>query len=176
MHSAVGISRLQITGDVTVQAVVYFSQFGVDLFGSQLFYFSGQQPDAFASENALWGVGIRADADRMVPNTFWESPPNTFLGTRDVDFTVDTGRWYHIVGVRDGVDASLYVNGALISGPSTVATAPTGGTSSRVRVGEGNDGVQGLLNGTMISSLKVSDRVLTAREIQQEFNRVRSAT
>jgi hypothetical protein len=59
------------------------------------------------------------------------------------------GTWSHVVAVWDGAQARLYVNGALVAGPTT----PTGGynasTSAIFSIGSYDDGVQNPFNGSM---------------------------
>lgn len=174
--SSTGITRLQILGDVTVQAVAWFSTFGIASSGQNLFHFSGGG-GAFPTENYLWNISISgADVTMMIPQFYWESAVSVFEITRDLDFTCDNGRWYHIVGVRDtsAGEGHLYVNGALIK-TQNLLDPPTSGSNGRVNIGKNPDGNIGLLNGTMLSSLKVSNRILTASEITQEFNRTRGS-
>lgn len=175
LQSAIGITRLQITGDVTVQVVCKFSEFGFDTSGCNLVQFEGIQGGGNPpAEGRLWAVQLDDDTDRMVPRMVWEPSGAGSQITKDDTFTLDTGRWYHLVGVREGSAARVYVNNLLIVSASGLLPT-TGGTNSRVRIGESSTGILGLLNGTQISSVKVSDRVLTAGEIAQEFTRVRGA-
>lgn len=176
LESAAGIARLQLTGDVTIQSVVWFPTFGFDSFGVNLMNFEGTAGGSNPADNNIYAILVDGNnANRMCPRMTWEAAAGgSFFSVIDTDFTLDNGRWYHIVGVRDGTDARLYVNGALVKAESSV-TATGGGTNSRVRIGEGTTVVQGLAEGTLISSAKISNRALTAGEIAQEFNRVRGA-
>lgn len=169
-----GITRLRIYGDITVQAVVWYPNMIWDAGGAALIQHVGSSTGAFDTENWLYALGGTGLADRLVPQFYWESSQGVFEVVRDETFTLDPGRWYHQVGVRDGTEARLYVNGRLIK--TEVGVAPSSsGTNGRARVGKDDGNNRGLQKGTMLSSAKISNRALTAGEITQEYNRVRGS-
>jgi len=86
--------------------------------------------------------------------------------------TYNNGNWHYLTGVWDGSNSILYVDGVLIIS-SAIVTNKTG-TAGALDVG----GASGLptarsFNG-LISAVTVSDKGLSASEIQQKFNFLRS--
>ena len=81
---------------------------------------------------------------------------------------VPVNTWINMVGVYDGTNASMYINGILVSGPTakswnTVASnAQLGRQTNNSEYWSGN-----------ISQVSVYNRALTAQEIQQNFNALR---
>ncbi len=168
-----GITRLHIYGDITVQAVFWLPTMAHAPGGSTVIHHDGSN-GAFPTENYLYALGASGQTDHLPPEFFWENPVNTHPTVRDDTATLDTGRWYHLVGVRDGTTGRLYTNGMLIK-TELGMTLPAGGTNGRIRVGKDGSNNRGLQNGTMVSSLKISNRTLTADEIAQEYTRVRGS-
>jgi hypothetical protein len=81
---------------------------------------------------------------------------------------VPLNTWFNMVGVYDGTNASMYINGALVSGPTakswnTVANnAQIGRQTNASEYWSGN-----------ISQVQIYNRALTATEITQNFNALR---
>ncbi|MFD5112916.1 LamG-like jellyroll fold domain-containing protein [Streptomyces sp. NPDC058220] len=75
----------------------------------------------------------------------------------------ETGKWYHLVGVREGDELKLYVDGTLAAtapaGPADVSTGPL--SVGRAKWGGANGD---FWNGS-IDQVKVYDTVLTAAEV-----------
>jgi hypothetical protein len=79
-----------------------------------------------------------------------------------------TNTWFNMVGVYDGTNASMYINGVLVSGP----TAKTWNTvASTAQIGRQTNGGE-YWNGR-VSNIQVYNRALTASEIRQNFNATR---
>jgi hypothetical protein len=80
----------------------------------------------------------------------------------------NAGTWSHVVAVWDGSLASLYVNGALVAGP----TAPSGGynasTAAILSVGSYDDGVQNPFNGS-VDEVAFYAAALTGTEILAHY-------
>lgn len=80
-----------------------------------------------------------------------------------------TNTWFNMVGVYDGTNASMYINGVLVSGPTAKTwntIANTAQIGRQVYAGEYWNG--------RIANVSVYNRALTAAEIQQNFNATRS--
>lgn len=100
-----------------------------------------------------------------------------FIGTSDATYyyggygdditapgvTINT--WFNMVGTYDGSVASMYINGVLVSGPTSKSWNTIAGTST---VGKQTNNIQNW-NGN-IAQVLVYDRALTAGEILQNFN------
>lgn len=171
LNSGVSQTKFLILGDITVQAVVWLPTFVTDTNGINFFSFDGGA-GAVEADNAAWKLSAINTGGIISPAFVWEQGAGTDVIIQDADFTLVSGLWYHIVGVREGTDARLYVNNQLIASGSAL-TLPTGGGNAIVRIGEEASSTQGYQNGSMVSSCKVSNRALTAQEITQEYNRVR---
>lgn len=79
-----------------------------------------------------------------------------------------TNTWFNMVGVYDGTNASMYINGALVSGPTAKTwntVANTAQLGRQVYAGEYWNG--------RIANVQVYNRALTAAEISQNFNATR---
>jgi len=81
---------------------------------------------------------------------------------------VPLNTWFNMVGVYDETNASMYINGALVSGP----TAKTWNTiANNAQVGRQTNGSE-YWNGN-IAQVSIYNRAITAAEIQQNFNALR---
>jgi hypothetical protein len=79
-----------------------------------------------------------------------------------------TNTWFNIVGVYNGTNASMYINGVLVSGP----TAKTWNTvASNAQIGRQTNGSE-YWNGN-IGQVSVYNRALSAAEVSQNFNALR---
>ena len=80
-----------------------------------------------------------------------------------VEMQPDTGRWYHLVGVRDGDEIKLYVDGELAAtaaaGPADVSTGPLSVGRAKY-AGQNGD----FWNGS-VDQVRVYDKALTAQEV-----------
>lgn len=77
--------------------------------------------------------------------------------------------WFNMVGVYDGTNASMYINGALVSGPTAKTWNTVASTSQIGRQTNGSEYFSG-----NIGIVTMYNRALTAAEIQQIFNALRS--
>ncbi len=169
---------LLVTGDVTVEAVVLFdTTVGTDTFGTTLIGCNGIGGNAAASQNALYSLQASGlyGTGQMVPQFLWENS-ETYQYIDDENMLLTLGQWYHIVGVREAAggglcDGRLYVNGQLID-EQTDLPYPTDGSASRMTVGRDTNGAGGGWLGGIISSAKVIDRALSAREVLGEYQYV----
>ena len=70
-----------------------------------------------------------------------------------------------MVGVYDGTNASMYINGVLVSGP-TAKTWNT--TANNAQIGRQTNGAQ-YWNGN-IAQVQIYNKALTALEVKQNYN------
>ena len=83
--------------------------------------------------------------------------------------SVSVNSWSYIVGTYDGTTLSLYRNGSLVGTPGT-STGNITNTSKSLTIGvRGNQFFAG-----KISNTKIYNRALTAAEIQQNYNALKS--
>ena len=83
--------------------------------------------------------------------------------------SVSVNNWHHIVGTYDGTTLTLYRNGSSVGTPATT-TGNITNTSKTLTVGVRG----GQYFGGRISNAKIYNKALTATEIQQNFNALRS--
>jgi hypothetical protein len=78
-------------------------------------------------------------------------------------FAIITSReeWHHIVAVRDGTDAKIYVDGQLVQ--NTTVDADLFDPASTIYIGGGTDGKN--LNDTAVDEPRVYDRALSKEEV-----------
>jgi uncharacterized delta-60 repeat protein len=82
---------------------------------------------------------------------------------------ISTDTWFNLVGVYDGTNASMYVNGALVSGPTARSwtTVPSNaGIGKNVNNSEYWKGD--------VAQVQIYNRALSAAEIQQNYNAFKS--
>lgn len=168
---------LVITGDVTVQLVVFFNQtVGVDSFGTQLIGLASAGGSGAEVNNDLYTLFLNNVSGQMVPRFTWEYGTGSRESITGTGYNLGLGQWYHLVGVRESTGGSLstgslYLNGQLIAETTSLNDA-TGGASSSLWLGrDPNNAGLGYLGGT-VSSAKINNRALTAREIKYEWLRV----
>ena len=83
--------------------------------------------------------------------------------------SVSVNNWHHIVATYDGTTLSLYRNGSLVGTPAT-STGNITNTSKTLTIGVRG----GQYFGGRISNSKIYNKALTAAEIQQNYNALKS--
>ncbi|MFJ4915579.1 LamG-like jellyroll fold domain-containing protein [Streptomyces sp. NPDC088726] len=79
------------------------------------------------------------------------------------ELTPETGKWYHLVGVRDGDELKLYVDGSL---KATAQAGPADASTGPLSVGRGQyAGEKGDFWNGSIDQVRVYDKALTAEEV-----------
>ena len=78
---------------------------------------------------------------------------------------VPLNTWFNMAGVYDGTNASMYINGVLVSGPTVKGWTTNSGNASVGRQTNGGEYWSG-----NISQVSVYNRALTATEIAQNYN------
>lgn len=80
--------------------------------------------------------------------------------------TITINQWYHIVGIWNGTNISIYVNGVL----KNVAAAPKiNHSNTDLFIGRNSWSSGGYLNGT-IDEVRIYNRFLSADEVSQRYN------
>ena len=85
-------------------------------------------------------------------------------------FQVGDGTWHHIVGTNDQITSKLYIDGSL---NAQAFESGLGIVQPNISIGYWQFGSGRFLNGN-ISQVSIYNRALTAQEIQQNFNALRS--
>jgi len=92
-----------------------------------------------------------------------------------ITYNATPGVWYNMVGVADGTNAILYINGeqhgSAVNIASTITRTRSENTSD-ITIGRRSINSNPELNGR-ISNVSVYNRGLTASEVQQNFNALR---
>jgi hypothetical protein len=86
------------------------------------------------------------------------------LVTLSANSGINTGSWYHIVGVYDGSTTKLYINGVL---DATTSTSGTYNVNTNFAIGKTLDGRY--LDGLM-DDVRVYNRALSATEVTELYN------
>ena len=151
----------QILGDITYAVRVKLDALPASN-SADWFIFCAASGETEA-ENILYGIGVRNNSGSYYWRVIHEYGAGTNL-TLDFADTIATGTDYDVLVVRDAVakEYTVYVNGASI-GTQSYANAPTGGTSSVLRVGG-----SWITSQTVYGDLKdavIWNRQLTASEI-----------
>jgi hypothetical protein len=152
-------------------------QFGTNDFSIEYWIYSISKvslyPSLFTNYNG-WGSGaIFLGIDHSsYPNkySFWINGQGSGASTNT---NITYNKWEHLVAVRDGGICKLYLNG-IQDGTTINGTGITlnGNNSSLARIGA-IQGESQFYNGR-IANAKIYNRALSATEIQQNFNSVRS--
>lgn len=169
-------ANLRVQGDVTVEIVCMFdTTVGVDSYGTDLFGCANSASLSDAAHNDLYMLYLDNQAGQIVPGFFWEYGSGSFAVCAS-DTRLALGQWYHIVGVRESEGgglstARLYLNGVLIKEVTGLADAVDGSSGRIISGRDLNNSGQGWLGG-ILSSAKVVNRALTAREVLWEYQYV----
>lgn len=138
---------------------------------NQCFFCFGKSGEVEADNHAYIGMVTQNRAMFL----FWESGAGVDRQVTSPDGVVPIGIPSHLVWTRDGSDpaeVNLYVNGVNVHTGSDVAA--TGGTAATcaLRVGTDSVGRYPILEGSVLTSLKIIDGELTPAQVMDEYNRV----
>ena len=107
-------------------------------------------------------------------NLKWRVKP---AGFSDISVTaatyINTSSYAQVVGTYTSGSRKLYINGSLVASDSTTGTIPSNSGGMSVGVYGGFDGPYGFYLDGEISIVRVYNRVLTAAEVQQNYNALR---
>jgi len=87
---------------------------------------------------------------------------------------MNTTSWYQVVGTYTSGARRLYINGTLVNSDAQSGTIATNSGGMSIGVYGGYSGGRGYYYNGNLSICRVYNRVLTASEIQQNFNALRS--
>lgn len=87
---------------------------------------------------------------------------------------ISISNWAHIVGTYTSGNRRLYINGALVNSDAVTGTVTTNTNGSSIGVYGGYNGARGYYYNGSIGMVKVYDRVLSASEVFQNYNAVKS--
>ena len=87
------------------------------------------------------------------------------LVTTNANLVANT--WYHVVGVADGTNKYIYLNGQLLASNSGVAPYQT--NNGNMEIGTANHGTAGFLNG-IVDEVSLYSKALSVSEVQGIYN------
>tara|TARA_R100001460_G_scaffold37665_4_gene72091 strand:+ start:425 stop:1837 length:1413 start_codon:yes stop_codon:yes gene_type:complete len=151
---------LQITGNISIAAWIKAN--GYAQWGSIIQY---SNPSETEANNYLYNIAWANGSGDV--RLFWEYGGGNNV-TTDFATNLDTGRWYHIVVVRDNLEkeAYLYVDGELF-GSQTYSNNPTGGSTAQLWIGK--DPTTGVHFDGTIDEVAIWDRTLSSSEVHDLF-------
>ena len=87
---------------------------------------------------------------------------------------MNTSSWYQVVGTYVSGSRKLYINGVLVNSDAQTGTIATNSGGMSIGVYGGFGGGRGYYYNGNLSSCRVYNRVLSASEVEQNFNALRS--
>jgi hypothetical protein len=99
-------------------------------------------------------------------------PTLTNLSTTTATY-MNTSSWYQVVGTYISGSRKLYINGVLVNSDSQTGLINTDANGMSIGVYGGYSGARGYYYNGNLAICRVYNRVLTASEIQQNFNALR---
>jgi hypothetical protein len=94
----------------------------------------------------------------------------TYYATTNAAYTIENNKYYHLVAIKEGLSWRLYVNGELYA-YLTAGSIGTWSNSGILQIGgEGS----GYYPNMQLPVLKIYNRVLTANEIRQNYNALKT--
>jgi len=152
----------QFTSDITVEAWVYLSSYPGDwvrIIGT------GGNSGVFGG-NRTFGLWYNGPfSGRILWQRYGAGDPSIF----PVSPTLSIGTWHHIVATTSGSSHVLYLNASSIG--TATAAGPWAASGENITIGFA--GFHAYHNGRM-SNLRLYNRALSAAEIQQNYNALKS--
>jgi hypothetical protein len=102
---------------------------------------------------------------------FYIRPPGVLITTT---YTVDDNVWRHFTATKTSSTISLYVNDSLVSSTSGTYTSDVDSAGVIPRIGNGVSGINNRPFNGNIPQVSVYNRALSAAEVSQNFNVLRS--
>lgn len=162
--AATAAAALRITGDMTVEALV---RPGTATTIGYLALCAGDLGSETEANNMLWALRFNTQQNLLLDSS-WENGAGV---NNDVSNAIEEAwryEWLHVAVTREANVGKLWLQGRNIA-TSGVLSAPTGGTSARIRLGCGN--VAGQFISASLSSVKVCDFALSQAQLQDEVRR-----
>jgi hypothetical protein len=136
--------------------------------------------DSLANKNIIidngWNGGPTGTGFQIYVDTAGGSQAVLFFRTGDRNSSLATGALieagvpYHVVGVQSGLDASLYVNGELVVGPTTLANAPAVRNGVSVIIGQNITAAE--TTDGRIDEVAIYDHALSQADILAHYQEV----
>ena len=100
--------------------------------------------------------------------TFWCSSGSLNYVNASATLAIDTGKWYHVVGVFDGVNVTLYIDGTL----AVTTPIPAGQSyqpNNSLPLAFGSDNLDGWLYQGDLDEAALYTYALTAAQVQAHY-------
>ncbi|MFC1483446.1 LamG-like jellyroll fold domain-containing protein [Candidatus Neomarinimicrobiota bacterium] len=100
----------------------------------------------------------------------WTVKSNT--GTKDLDSqtTIATGNWYHVVGIYDGTNFDLYLDGALSAHSTFSGSIST--TAIDLMIGQERPDVTGYSFNGVLDDIRIYDYAITATDVLHLYDEI----
>lgn len=154
-------TALQITGDMTIEALIQLNEYTTAPF----FGFGSGVGGGFASNNTLYQVSSASTSGGLTWSCMTGS--NAPVSYTVADRSIPLQGPCHFAATRTSNVIQFYLNGLAFGAASTTLTAPTGGGAAIMSIGSA--GVQG--PNMWLASLKVIPSALTSTQVLNEYRR-----
>ena len=148
----------QFTSDITVEAWIYLSSYPGDWV--RIIGTGGN-----GGNNRTFGLWYNGPSGKILWQRYGAGDPSIFPDSP----TLSIGTWHHIVATTSGSSHVLYLNASSIG--TATAAGPWAASGENITIGFA--GFHTYHNGRM-SNLRLYNRALSAAEISQNFNALRS--
>ena len=138
-----------------ISLVIWYKQFGAG------FLFNQTNPDGFNLQNNGSSIRFQIYSGSIAP-----SPINLIAGT------IVNNTYYQVCSTYDGTVANTYVNGSLVGTQTNSQTILN--TAGNFQVGYRDNGINTDYSSGSIYAVQVYNRALSATEIQQNYNALKS--
>ncbi len=159
--STTGHSQLQISGNLTIQAIVYIRVFpsanGTSIAGFGI--------DGGGAETQNWQYLWRLRADGQLHYRYETGAGDQFDFESGSDNQLEVDQRYHIALVRTDNNVQFYVDGRKFGPAQTGANAPTGGSIAILYIHSF------AAADIVLSSVKIIDSALTSTQVYAEYAR-----
>jgi len=154
-------ASLQITGDITVQMIVFLRTLP-SVGGNRFRILRYQTSGETEATNGLYALNIFDDG--QLEYDAEEGAGTNIEYASGTGHRIIEGRLYHLAFIRSSNQVTFFVNGQKFGDTSSGLNAPSGGSSSFLKVGGGgNDGE------ATIACVKIIDSALTESQLYDEF-------
>ncbi|MFC1619953.1 LamG-like jellyroll fold domain-containing protein [Candidatus Neomarinimicrobiota bacterium] len=100
----------------------------------------------------------------------WTVKSNTGIKDLDSQTTITTGNWYHVVGIYDGTNFDLYLDGALSA--HATFSGSISSTAIDLMIGQERPGVTGYSFNGVLDDIRIYDYAVTASDVLHLYDEI----